>query len=534
MPAATLTRTGALPRFITPRSPERATLGPRLADVAAALGKPFMPWQHMVADVALELDPDTGYLAYDTVVLVVMRQQGKSELTLPLMTHRSLGFDKALTDWTAARHGVRLPAPGAQRTMYLAQGAEEARDKWRDVHLARIQRSPLSDLLVEARLRQNHELMVFANGSTWLPGSQTAKSGGTGDTLDLGVIDEAWSHDARTELGLRPTMLTRPWRQMWVVSMIPGPKRRAPGQWAYLRSKMEKGRARVEAGIRKGICYIEFSAEPGMDPGDPATWWSCMPALGRTIPESAVASDFDNGDFSLADFEAEYLGWEPKVGSPQWLVVPHAIWTGLVDQDVDRPTPVALCVDAAEDQATATIGLAGLVDSDSARVEVSVVDRRAGLSWVVDRVMALVDDWSPCAIVINPSGPAAPVIDPLQRALDEAFSQVPLLKPSGRQCAAADARFVAATGVFDDDPAGDDDEDVDDAVRARRISHWAQPELDAALGVATRKYTGKQWRFEAAIDGADLAPLRAVSLAMWAGDHTDWAGADYDIMSSLG
>ena len=520
---ATLSRNGAAPRFITPRSPERATLGPRVADVARALGKPFLPWQHQVADVALELDPATGYLAYESVILVVMRQQGKSELMLPLMTHRSLGFDATLAGWVNARYGTSVAAPGSQRTMYLAQGADQARAKWRDIHLPRIQKSSLADLLIDARLRQNQEQMLWANGSTWVPGSATAKTAGTGDSLDLGVIDEAWAHDARTELGLRPTMLTRPWRQLWIVSMVPGPSRIRPSEWAYLREKIAMGRARVEAGLRSGVCYIEFSAVPGMDPGDPATWYSCMPALGHTVPERAVAADFDA--FSLADFEAEYLGWEPKVGTPGWLVVPESVWSGLRDRHTSRPEPIALAISATADQATASIGLAGLLDGDTDRVELQCVDRRPGIEWCVDRLVELAVQWEACAMVVDPSGAAASLIEPLERALDAADVEVPVLRPNSREVSAAAARLVTATGLF-----GDSDEETP----RRRLSHWGQQDLDRSVASANRRYVGTQWRFEAAVPGADMSPVESVALAMWGGDHVDWAGASYDIASSLG
>jgi hypothetical protein len=47
------------PLYATPRDPSRETLGGEVAAIAAQLGKPFMPWQRLVADVAMELDPAT-------------------------------------------------------------------------------------------------------------------------------------------------------------------------------------------------------------------------------------------------------------------------------------------------------------------------------------------------------------------------------------------------------------------------------------------------------------------------------------------
>src|SRR5689334_10794972 len=80
------------PRWGTPRRPDRATLGPRAAEVATLLGTPLMPWQRHVLDVALEVDPETGRLAYQEVDLTVPRQSGKTLLLLCLMVHRALGF----------------------------------------------------------------------------------------------------------------------------------------------------------------------------------------------------------------------------------------------------------------------------------------------------------------------------------------------------------------------------------------------------------------------------------------------------------
>src|SRR5215217_7263151 len=102
------------PRWASPRSPDRQTLGPRVAEVADLLGTPLMPWQRHVADVALELDPETGLLAYREVILTVPRQSGKTTLLLAVMTHRALGF------------GQR------QRVLYTAQTRNDARKKWED------------------------------------------------------------------------------------------------------------------------------------------------------------------------------------------------------------------------------------------------------------------------------------------------------------------------------------------------------------------------------------------------------------------
>ena len=58
------------PRHHTPRS-DLPTRGGQVAAIAAAKGRPFMPWQQRATDVALEYDPDTGLYRYSTIVMTV-------------------------------------------------------------------------------------------------------------------------------------------------------------------------------------------------------------------------------------------------------------------------------------------------------------------------------------------------------------------------------------------------------------------------------------------------------------------------------
>ena len=44
-----------------------------MAKVAALMGQPFMPWQRYVADVAHEIDPATGWWAFDKILITVQR-----------------------------------------------------------------------------------------------------------------------------------------------------------------------------------------------------------------------------------------------------------------------------------------------------------------------------------------------------------------------------------------------------------------------------------------------------------------------------
>lgn len=529
------------PLYGTPRSPDRPTLGPRVADVAAKLGKPSLPHQRHIYDVAYEIDPKTGYLAYNEVVVIGPRQAtGKTELLLPSMTHRCTGFTDRLAEWIKAEFGYDVQRPGPQRVLYTAQRAEDARQKWRDIHIERLKASPFGPK-IQARMRLAAEQITWPNGSTWSPGAATKRAGGTGDTLDQPIIDEAWSReDASTELGLRPAMLTRPWSQMWITSMIPGISRSLPGKWPYLFAKRQNGRARVQAGSTRGTAYFEFSAAPDADPGSESTWWSCMPGLGHTVPVSRIRDDFERmaGEGNLIDFCAEYLGWVPEATAAKWAVVSEATWRALAI----TPTrgayvdPIALGVDALPDQSSSAVGMSAKTLMGDTFVE--LIDRRPGLSWTVPSLVKLVQENSVCAIGIAAHGPAAPIIEPLRRALLEANLDTPISTDrsivktfQGPAVAQACRQFYLETGevgeIVDVDAGPEFDAN-------RRIVHIDQAELNASLAGAAKYTFSDEWRWQRSGAGGDASPLYSVTLARAAGEAVKWVGGSYDIADSLG
>lgn len=510
------------PRFGTPRSPQRPTLGPQVARIAKALGKPLLPHQRYMADVAYEIDPDTGLLAYSEVDIIIPRQQGKTEFLFPVMTHRCVGFDAALARWVKRELGITVPDPGPQKVLYTTQTASKAAEKWRDIHVERLERSSFREV-IDVRKRLNMEAIQWPNGSSWSPGATTGKTGGTGDTLDLGVIDEAWSReDNRTELGMRPAMLTRDWRQLWVVSMIPGISRALPGRWPYLHTKRQNGRSRVQAGIRSRVAYFEWSAPEGSDPLDPQTWWTCMPALGHTITEKNVGEDAASMD--VVDFTAEYLSWEPSPQTARWLVVSEATWRNLAVPNVRGAygDPIALGIDAQPDQSAASIGMAALTPRGDTYVE--LIERRPGITWLVDVLVDLCRRHWPCAVGVAAHGPAASQIEPLRRAMAEANIDVPIVAMQGPDVAKACAQFYAETGEV-----GEHDGDT-----GRRVAHIGQPELDASVAGAVKYTFSDEWRWMRSGEVADASPLYSVTLARAAGESVEWLGGTYNIADSLG
>ena len=217
------------PRWATPRTPSRDTLGDIAGRIAEALQTPLMPWQKQVLDVSLEIDPPTGRLVYRDVTLTVPRQSGKTTLLLVLVLLRALSEHRQVIKYTA-QHGAA------------------ARQKVVDDWLPQLQASPFKTLF-RPRLTSGHERLLFRNGSS-LSMVATTEKAGHGSSIDVAILDESFAHaDSRTEQALRPAMMTRPCPQFWVVSTA-GTPHGSP----YLLEKVETGRQLAEAGVVEHSC----------------------------------------------------------------------------------------------------------------------------------------------------------------------------------------------------------------------------------------------------------------------------------------
>lgn len=418
-----------------------------------------MPWQQHVADVALEVNPETGKLVYREVRLTVPRQSGKTTLMLAMIVHRCLSFG------------------GNQRIFYTAQSGKDARLKWEDDHVPVVLKSPLRDLFT-VRRSNGSEAVRWKNGSIWsvLPPTDTSGHGGQ---LDLGIIDEAFSLvDDRLEQGFKPGMVTRAEPQLWIVSTA------GDVESHYLNAKIDDGRQRVERGQHVGVAYFEWSAPLDVDPASEETWFGCMPALGHTISPDAIRADFES--MRLSEFRRAYLNQRQDRNAVEpWQVVAEDVWGSLVDvrsRIVDRPV---LALDVTPDRSMSAIGAAG--HREDGRLHVEVVEHRPGTDWVVDWLGERRDRYGP--VVVDPSGPAGPL--------------VALLAERGVETRGVVARWHAhACSQFFD------------AVVTGRLRHLGQVALQVALAGASRRNYGDLWFWSRKDLTTDVCPLVAVTLAL--------------------
>ena len=343
------------PRYATQPTPGRQTLGPQLAQLASAgFGVELQPWQQLVANIGLELTDD-GLPAYRQICCTLPRQQGKSLLVLAFELHRALAWG-------------RRP----QRIAYSAQDGRAARNKLLVDHAPMLtaKSSPIRGTVARVLAGVGNEAIVFKNGSR-ISILNSSEASGQGLTLDLGVIDEAWNDvDSRREDAMLPAMLTRADAQILIISTAG--TERSP----YLRRKVDTGSAAVANGDNTGTAYFEWASAEDADPDDPATWRSCMPALGSTISEASVR----HMKSTMSEASWRRHGLNLWTASDE-RVIPLAIWNAALlpirlPRRPPRPRP---------GREPGTIQLPRSV-SQTRPVGSSSSNMRLGVGWVVEAV----------------------------------------------------------------------------------------------------------------------------------------------------
>jgi hypothetical protein len=328
--------------------------------VSKALGQPFMPWQHLVADIAGEVDPHTGQPIYREVVLLVPRQSGKTTMLLASMIYRAWGMFG-----TFGR---------PQRTLYAAQTGEDALKKWLE-HIEIVDRTPFRQLYNLDKVNGRQSLN-WHNGSSWAPTATTVKSG-HGVTLDQGVIDEAFAQiDSRTEQSMRPAMITRRDAQLFVVSTA------GDATSIFLNAKIEENRERLQndPDAPSRIAYFEWSADPDEDPADEATWYKCMPALGRTIHVDDIRAEYEGmAVTNPRGFSRAYLNITDTGASAETTFDQDDWRDTAVETYIDGPRAFALDIDL--DRAWSSIAWCGQ-DPDGYDLA-EVIAHERGTHWVI-------------------------------------------------------------------------------------------------------------------------------------------------------
>lgn len=329
-------------------------------------GRRFMEHQRYMTDVAFELDPATGLLWYDTVVVVIMRQNGKTTVVEAVLVF----------------HTQRAPF---LQLIYSAQNADKAREKLIDEFYEQRLR-PVAPYFGGWKPRKSNgsaHLRCLGNGSKIfvVPNNETAADS---KTVAAGAIDEAFSHKDLTMIGsVQPTMVTLDDPQLLITST------RGHGDDGLLMHYEDVGVAAVHDPDSR-LAYFEWSAGPEDDCSDPATWRRIMPALGQTITEERLHSY--RATMDPAEFDRGFCNRRPIASVAAAINLEH--WSHAARGDVESApleleAPLTAAVHVHPVRTHTSIAVAGQVRDDPGAVGV-LVDRRPGTGWVVEALEQLV------------------------------------------------------------------------------------------------------------------------------------------------
>lgn len=463
------------PKYATARNPARRSIGARQALVADGLGKPFMPWQRYVADVAGELDAD-GSLYYEIVIVTVPRQSGKTTLYGPVQIDRCSSNPDA-------------------KTFYTAQTGKDARSRFGDL-VKLVLRSPLASM-VKVRYSAGDEGIIFPNGAALKIFAPT-ESAIHGETPPLVGFDEFWEYDeplgdAMLEDAVMPAQITLTGnRQIWLFSTA------GTALSTFMKKWVERGRkATKDDSEYPRLAYFEWGLPDGADPYDPANW-IFHPALGWTITVADLEQAAKNT--ARGKWLRSYCNVWTEAAN---LIIPIEEWDKLKMPESTPPprrSEIAVTYEVAPDGETSSVMASW---RDAAGIgHVRVLHTAPGTQWLFGYLVNIIDTWKPRAVGADDGGDTRVVTDKLRRHYDD---------EAGAKIRTIGARDFGTACM----------QLVREARDEKTLQHDGSKTLRTALAHLVQRRYGDLTRFSRSDSTGPIAGLVAAAVGLWLFDHQD-------------
>jgi hypothetical protein len=354
------------PRLMTVPHPSAVdSFGPEFSAWAEArTGKALRWWQRLSVARMLEHD-DAGLLVWDTVLLSLARQLGKSWLLRELCLWR-------------IEQGDRFGEP--QDVLHTGKDLAVCIEVQRS---ARLWARPQTDVYVvrEANGQERIEYLP-GEGGRWLV---KAKGAPYGFSVSEAVVDEAWNVEPRyIEEGVEPTMVERVSPQLLLVSTA------HRLSTTLMLTRRKAALEELESG--GGDLLIEWSAPRGAPVDDVATWRLASPhwsphrqkLIGRRLEAMYAGETQDVTESDPAEsFRSQWLNQWPlgltvMVGED---LLPPGLWDSLTVPGLESDGPLFVAVEDNYGQGAAVAAAARLEDG---RLEVD--------GWLCDDWDSAVED----------------------------------------------------------------------------------------------------------------------------------------------
>ena len=334
------------------------------------IGKPLLDWQRYALDVGLE--HDNGRWAYNDVAIAVARQNGKTGGAGGVLGTRIL---TGLLLW-------------GESVLHSAQNRDLPRESFLEIAEVLQTRFP-GRLASRPRRANGQETIRMANGGSYriiAPRSDAPR----GHHADLVVLDEIREYrDTAFVAAILPTQNTSPNPQVWYASNAGDP------------SSIVLNRLRAR-GLEPdpSLAWLEWSADPALEPDDPEAWAQANPSLGVLIDEARIAHL--HATLTPEAFATEVLcQWVDVAGTR---AIPAPLWDAATSPDIappdaERRPMVSIDVDP-DRGAAAMVAAWHLPDG---RIGTDLVLYRTGdLDKLTDTVAAKVAELEPAAVGFDP------------------------------------------------------------------------------------------------------------------------------------
>ena len=239
---------------------------------------------------------------------------------------------------------------------------------------------------------------------------------------------------------------------------------------------------------------FEWSAREGRDTHDRQGWAEANPSMGYLGDiEATLEGILDNG-IPEHKFRTENLcQWVTLAADGPFAQDKIDACTD-ANSEIAAGSPITLAYDLSVDRRMAWLAVAGWREDGLPHVE--VIARRAGSEWVVPTVANDLQ-FDPAAIAVHERGaPASSAIEAFMR------EDIELMLCGGTQLGAACGQLA-------------------DIIESGKLRFRDQPALMLALNEAVQKRNGEVWFWDRSNSPVDIAPLCAVTYALWALNRLD-------------
>lgn len=454
----------------------------------------LLPWQRWFLIHALELRPEGG-LRFRTVVLLMARQNGKSTLS------------QIVALWFMYVNGSPL-------VIGTAQDLDVAEEIWQGA-VDLVEETPELDALKAHVIRVNGKKSLNLTSGERYKVKAANRRAGRGLSGDVVLLDElrehqswdAWGAITKTTMARQHALVLAMSNAGDATSVVLRYLRKlahtALGDPDGLNQEDDDGELLPDEEELEldsdddTLAIFEWSAPPGSSLRDRDAWAQANPALGHTITERTVASAVRTDPEWIFRTEVLCQWSDGTLEGP----FPPGAWEASADPDSRRApgAPIALCVDVSWDRSHAYVALASTRDDGLFHVE--VVARRAGTDWITPWLTSpeRSEDVRGARVAVQVKG--APVAS-LVKELKEARVKVSEWGGSA---------LGAATGTFYDRVRAA----VGEGTEAQQLRHRDQPLLNLAAATASTRPVGDAWLWDRRRSATDVAPLIAVTGALW-------------------